>query len=108
MNYRMFLDDERYPPAESADDIVIARNFDDAVWYVQNWGVPYFISFDHDLGKGKDGYDFAKWLTEHIIDSNQRLPEYFDFYVHSMNPVGKENIQKYMENFMNKMGYIKL
>lgn len=55
MTYQLFLDDERYPVLKKDNWVIatpwhIARNYDDAIWYVQNLGVPRFISFDHDLG----------------------------------------------------------
>ncbi len=68
------------------------------------------ISFDHDLAdehcifdnqeldnynnhykefKEKTGYDCAKWLKEFYKERNLELPVLF---VHSMNPVGTQNI----------------
>ena len=114
MDYKLFLDDERYPTDNSW---VIARNFNDAVWYVENWGFPKFISFDHDLSiehfddilmkefiggtLEKTGYDFAKWLCNYIMDSKLSLPDGFDFYVHSQNFVGAKNINEFMQNFLH-------
>jgi len=50
----VYLDDIRTPPRE---DWVIARDFEEAI--VESRGLPDFISFDHDLGEGLTGYDFA-------------------------------------------------
>lgn len=99
MRWKLFLDDERYP---IDNNWVIARNFDDAVWYVTNYGLPYFISFDHDLGSpgNRTGMDFAKWFIDYIID-NDLVVEDFDFFVHSQNPVGAENIRSLMGQFMS-------
>jgi hypothetical protein len=44
----------------------------------------------------KTGYDSVKWLTDFCMDNNLELPR---FLVHSQNPVGKENIEKFLENF---------
>ena len=44
------------------------------------------IDFDHDLGEDKSGYDIAKWLVEQHIIAN--------FRVHTMNPVGRQNIRQ--------------
>lgn len=107
MTYKLFIDDERFP-ADYDDEWVIARNFEDAVWYVEARGKPRFISFDHDLGmlgSGKTGYDFAKWFVEYCLDNytaNDILPD-FGFAVHSMNPVGARNICLYMEDFVDMM-----
>jgi hypothetical protein len=58
------------------------------------------ISFDHDLGDGqKTGYEIAQRLCDMVMDGTE-LPENFAFKVHSKNPVGSENIRKYMSNFL--------
>lgn len=116
MIWKLFLDDERYPP-QADGSWTIARNYHDAVWYVTNYGMPKFISFDHDLayehyligtigdelGKPREftGYDFAKWLCDYIATNDVRLPEGFNWYVHSMNPVGAKNIRDYLEHFFH-------
>lgn len=109
MRYKLFLDDERYPPDSSKDDKYwrIARNYQDACWYVETYGLPYFISFDHDLGGPGNftGLDFAKWLCYRIMDNEWELPKDFAYYVHSLNPVGKENIYSFMECFLAE-GYV--
>ena len=46
--------------------------------------------------KEKTGLDCAKWLTEHCMDTKQKLP---DFEIHSMNPAGGENIKSLLLNF---------
>ena len=95
MSYKLFLDDERFPP-DYDEEWVIARSFEDAKWCVECKGIPQYISFDHDLGPGKDGYDFAKWLWDYIHLNEVDLPEDFMFRLHSMNPVGANNIKEYM------------
>ena len=80
-------------------------------------GFPNVISFDHDLGyeefdtdengkiivtaatAEKNGYDFAKFLVEYDL-STSTMPDNFTFTVHSMNPIGAENIRKYLENYI--------
>jgi hypothetical protein len=100
MQWKLFIDDDRYP---TDNTWVIARNFDDAVWYIQNYGIPYFISFDHDLGhpNNRTGLDIAKWLANYVMDNDISLPNNFNFYVHSQNPVGTDNINKYMKQFVS-------
>lgn len=63
--------------------------------------MPLFVSFDHDLatdGSGKEstGYDCAKWLIEKCLNENLPFPDYM---VHSMNPIGRENILGIIESF---------
>jgi hypothetical protein len=95
--WKLFLDDERYPIDGSW---IIARTFDDACWFITHYGLPTFISFDHDLGSIKTGMDFAKWFSNHVLDHRVTLPTGFSFYVHSQNPVGAENIKSYMQAFI--------
>lgn len=99
MKWNLFLDDERYP-INNKWNWVIARNFDDAVWCVKHYGPPQSIYFDHDLGGTKNGYDFAKWFCDMIIDGYVSMPNDFQYYVHSQNPIGAENIRNYMDNFL--------
>ncbi len=102
MEWHLFLDDERFPA--TMDPIVfIARNFGGAVDLVAYHNkCPVFISFDHDLGPNeKTGYDFAKWLVEKDMDDDGKfIPKNFYFYVHSQNPVGKENIEAYLKGYL--------
>ena len=114
-NYTLFLDDIRFPADVRHDygpyrNVVICRTMDDAVWCVEQYGLPTMISFDHDLadvhyiaGDGeKTGYTFAKWFCDYIIDNDLDIPADFSYNVHSMNPVGAENIRAYMENFLKE------
>ena len=104
MNWYLFLDDERYPPQwMENNNYFIARNFDEAVALVQKHGMPHMISFDHDLGEEKTGYDFAKWLIVQHMDGNE-FPENFYYHVHSMNPVGAANIVNFLDGFFKIIG----
>ena len=113
MSYVLFLDDIRFPQDVKYDygsysNVIICRSMDDAIWCVKHRGLPDFISFDHDLadihyivGDGeKTGYSFAKWFCDYLMDNNLTLSDNFNYYVHSMNPVGAKNIYHYMENFL--------
>ena len=97
-DWKLFLDDERYPDPSGW---IIARNYHDAVWYVQNYGIPSHISFDHDLGSPQNmtGMDFAKWFCNYVMDHDIPNPG-FTYHVHSMNPVGAKNIDCYMNQFI--------
>jgi hypothetical protein len=128
--YNLFLDDNRQPNAFLKDirTWVIVRNYNEFVKTIKERGLPDFISYDHDLSwehyplselkedlkrygtfspareipyntfKEKTGYDAAKWLIEYCQEKELQLPE---FQVHSMNPVGAENIRKLLEGFKN-------
>ena len=123
--YNLFLDDERFPylidpklddvsayhytkynPFKDEDWIVV-RTYNDFVKEVEKRGLPKKVSFDHDLGDVSDikkysdflektGYDCAKWLCDYCQDNNLKFPEYF---IHSMNPTGSDNIRTYIENY---------
>lgn len=111
MRWKLFLDDVRYPPDKEfvahGNEWVVARSYDDAVWCIENYGIPYHISFDHDLasehyiigGGEKDGYQFAKWFSDYVLLGEYDLPEDFSYNVHSMNPVGSKRIKDWMEDF---------
>jgi hypothetical protein len=90
----MFLDDERFPAFDGA---VICRSFDDAKACVLSRGVPCHVHFDHDIGDGPTGHDFAKWLVEFALDGNG-FPRGFD--VHSQNPIGARNIVETMNGYI--------
>ena len=89
---KLYLDDLRVTP----EDFDRVYNYADFVEYITQNGLPDFISFDHDLGEDESGYDCAKYLVEYCIEHNLPLPK---FSVHSQNPVGKENIERLLNNF---------
>jgi hypothetical protein len=122
-DYYLFLDDERMPKNVTwvnlpAQNWQIVRSYDEFVNFIMKNGVPCFVSFDHDLAhehyrqsmynpdrhynnyydngtfKEKTGYHCARWLVEYCFDNNFKLPEYI---AHTMNPIGRENIQGIME-----------
>jgi hypothetical protein len=123
----LFLDDVRRPEHVNWKELprinllawVIVRNYEQFTWCIGQFGIPEFVSYDHDLAddsyqqtntitedgeikfdytkvKEKTGYDCAKWLVNKCLDL--RIP-HPPFIVHSLNPVGAENITKYIENY---------
>lgn len=107
----------------------IVRSYDEFVKYIEINGIPKLISFDHDLADThytpehlwtdydkskqwqdqqihteKTGYECAKWLIDYCMDNNICLPEY---YCHSMNPVGKDNILSVLDNYKKFMYKLK-
>ena len=99
MTYKLYIDDIRNPEDK---DFVIARTVQEAKEKVFELGMPSYISFDHDLGEESEGdaIDFVKWLIECDMD-NHIIPEGFTFYVHSANPIGSENIECLLNNYLN-------
>jgi len=98
MSYKLFLDDERFPVD---DTFVIARSYDDAVQLFHLSGFPAYVSFDHDLGSKMTGFDFATFLINQDLD-NDNMPDGFTWYVHSQNPVGSQNIDMLLRNYINR------
>lgn len=121
MSYSLFLDDERLPKNVTwivlpLVEWVIVRNYNEFVAHITKYGIPNRISFDHDLAKEhyeegrrhnfwefnydkvkeKTGFHCAKWLVDYCLDTGAKLPEW---YTHSMNPVGCENINSLLHSF---------
>ena len=100
---KLYIDDIRVP---KNDGFVVVRSFEEAVEFINKFGIPKYISFDHDLGCDKNGklyktgYDFAKYLIESDLDNIATFPKNFTFNVHSANPVGKENIENLLKNYL--------
>lgn len=106
---KLFLDDIRtvemvYDKSEeSTFDIV--RTYAQFVKYIEENGLPNFISFDNDLGLDEngevapDGYAAAKWL---VYTSGLDLKE-LEFKVHSANPVAAEQIKGLLNNYIKHL-----
>lgn len=119
---KLFLDDYRNPEflvhrgfinKINPDDWVTVRSSDAAKGFVNLYGTPLFIAFDHDLEDthydGKENHErtgltFAKWFTEWVDKNLIELPEEFDWCVHSMNPVGAQRIKDHMASWFR--GYL--
>ena len=96
-------------------------NYEQFVQWIEKFGLPEVISFDHDLAdehytpeiywsdyklskeyqeaqnyQEKTGMDCAKWLVDYCMDNNLKLPK---FYIHSANPVGADNIRGLLNNY---------
>jgi hypothetical protein len=131
-SYRLFLDDIRMPedvgnyidpriaPLYRKEEWVIVRNYEEFVNHITENGMPFLVSFDHDLAdehyrpsmynpdghysnyysdgtfEEKTGYCAAKWMIEYIQENSLSIP---DVICHSMNPIGKKNILDLIENF---------
>lgn len=102
--WELFLDDERFPEYVGVHDpVVVARNSYDAQRFVEEWGIPEHIYFDHDLGGSDTAIVFINWLEGYLINGGyyRLLPEDFTYSVHSMNPVGAENIKGKMDSMID-------
>lgn len=92
----IYIDDMRQP---LIPDALWVKSYDEAIATLIDttdlMDIDDFISlvvdFDHDLGEGKTGYDIAKWLVE-----NNYIGK---FRIHSMNPVGANNIRRLLKHY---------
>ena len=100
----LYIDDVRTPKDKT---MKVVKSFDEAISFIKRYDVPEFISFDHDLGEGKSGYDIVKWIVDQDILGNIHVPDNFTFNAHSANPVGSKNITFYLINYMKHKGLIK-
>lgn len=97
--YKLFVDDERFPPNDG-EFWIIARTITEVQSAIQHNGFPKFISWDHDLGEDQpSGYDIAKWIVEEDLNDSI-IPDDFDFYVHSQNPIGAGNIEGLLRQYL--------
>jgi len=95
---RLYIDDIRNPKGEFDK---ITRSSQETINYIERYGCPDHISFDHDLGEDDDAMKIVKWLVEMDIDmGGEFIPEFFEFNVHSANPVGKANIEGYLNSYL--------
>ena len=119
--YNIFLDDIRVPtdvtwaniPADQHYSLVRSyKEFVDLITLRRE--VPKYVCYDHDLAdthyghglnnneipyesyKEKTGYDAAKWLVNYCMERGIKHPPYV---VHSLNPIGKQNIESYINSY---------
>lgn len=97
MKKYLFIDDLRMFNKINNYDLYIVRNYEEAIsaLKINSFDI---ISFDHDLGEEKTGYDIAKYIVENDIEIKK------GFKIHSANPVGKFNISQ----LLNHYGYKEL
>ena len=125
MSYFLFLDDIRQPEdafTYTNNNLyvnkkwLVVRSYDEFIKFIQENGVPHTVSFDHDLAdehytqeqvisynsyKEKTGFDCATWLINYCMDNKLQLPT--GILIHSMNPVGSENIKSLFRTFTKVM-----
>ncbi len=122
-----FLNEEGKVPTDKNGEyynINWVLNYEQFVKWIELFGLPDAISFDHDLAdehytpkyfwdnyeeskkfqewrsqsyQEKTGMDCAKWLVDYCMDNEKKLPKIF---VHSANPVGADNIKGLLDNFI--------
>lgn len=115
----LWLDDVRNPMDsrwkeyvnfEGIDQVVWVKNYREFTEYISKNGIPYSVSFDHDLepsqyivyssnkdikASGKNGLDCAKWMIEYCIEYSIEIPIYS---CHSFGKEKKKSILNYLDN----------
>ena len=107
-SYIIFLDDIRDPNSNygistvtNRNEIIVIRNSDEFEAFLKNAINNHLeitqVMFDHDLGlNSKDGYECLKWMLNYMKDNSYPIPL---VTCHSSNPVGRDNILSYYNNF---------
>lgn len=141
--YKLFLDDYRVPldcvgymhsrigarnPVYLEKDWVVVKHYFEFCEYIKNHGLPYLVSFDHDLADAhyndkyqdgvidyasedfnknyfKTGYHCAEWLIEYCMENQLDFPP--EYFVHSMNPAGTENIHSLIKSYLKQEEMLK-
>ena len=111
---KIFLDDLRsvdmsHNPNKGlgvVTDFVIARNDEDFIKMIdENINDITLVSFDHDLACFKDGNEFTgktacEYLVHKCLETGRKFP---DWYVHTDNTCGRENILGLILNYIKKV-----
>ena len=103
----LFIDDTRFPGeyfkgSKRLQEVplfgwYIARDVEDALWHVENYGIPEFISFGDLDGSGKDILKFAELFNKFMHDGqmNKKLPENFAYSINVDN--GTKDLRDFLE-----------
>ena len=77
--------------------IVICKTVEEAEKVLLESSIEFDLIFiDHDLGKVRDRYDFAKLLFKEIDEG--RITNDPSIYIHSLNLVGAQNIKSVLKD----------
>lgn len=110
----LFLDDKRVPSmshnsikglGDKLSWVIVRDYFEFVNFLTDNFNDINIISFDHDLACYKDGVEFtgktaADFLINYCLDNDKKIP---DWYVHSDNTSGKNNIIGVMLNYLKNV-----
>ena len=111
---RIFLDDLRtvgmsHNPQKGLgeiNDFVIVRNDEEFINLVdKHFNEIELVSYDHDLACYRDGQEFTgktacEYLIDKCLETGKRFP---DWYVHSDNTCGRQNIIGLILNYMKSV-----
>lgn len=95
---KIWLDDERVAPT----GYIHFHSVNETVDFIKNSGYTnILLDLDHDLGEysydGGDAIKLVYWLIENGYNENADYT--FTFNLHTMNPVGRENMKAMIERY---------
>lgn len=98
VSYKLWIDDQisdvETPSRHTPQGWEGAASVDDAIAIVEAYGYPPAeLDLDHDLGPEETVMEFLRWLSREHPES---IPRY---WIHSMNPVGAQNIDAFMKSW---------
>ena len=104
ITYRIWLDDIRAAP----DGYLLCRSVNDAKLFIEsvnkNYPCTFILDLDHDLGEyaydGGDAIELIKWLLWEGYHEMKWIE--FAFNLHTMNPVGRQNMQQLIDRYFKK------
>ena len=116
---KLFLDDLRLPnmshnsskglgsSLSDEKDWTIVRDYYEFIEIIdKSFDSVELISFDHDLacfdknGQELTGHDCVRYLISYCIDNDKEFP---NWYIHSDNSVGRQNMISTILNFLNRI-----
>lgn len=94
---KIWLDDER----EAPDGYIRVKSVNEAIsmikYYEEQGDTIELLDLDHDLGAYvSDGGDAIK-LLDYLVENEKFYP----IKLHTMNPVGRENMQRIIDRWWN-------
>lgn len=100
----IFLDDIREPP-DDGHTWILSRTTNEAYMimraaYVSGYAI--HLSLDHDLGEDEPtGYDLVKMIERDVLVDQDMYN--ITFNIHSANPVGRANMQRAIDQIIQKL-----
>jgi hypothetical protein len=96
---KIFLDDLRNPIEK---DFVVVRNYNDFIKLVGDQKEIDCISFDHDLGEERTGYDCICYVEEQVYFRRLKVKE---VVIHTANPSVKLKMRAAARKITNQVSF---
>ncbi len=100
MNYYIWLDDDDARKQPEFNHIHF-HSVNETKSFIESHDGVYVLDLDHDLGEysydGGDAIKLILWLLENDYQNNNLYK--FHFQIHTMNPVGRQNMQALIDRY---------